>query len=121
MIDRVDELRTWMRAREDEHLEFKEAKSNFHFEKLVEYCVALANERGGKMVLGVTDKQPRCVVGTIAFPDLQRTQAGLLDRLHVRVDAEEITHPDGRVVVFHVPSRPVGVPVQYKGAYWMRG
>lgn len=46
MNDRLDALQQWMDAREDEHLEFKEAKSNFHFEKLVEYCVALANEGG---------------------------------------------------------------------------
>ena len=47
---------------ENEHLEFKEAKNRFDFEKLVGYCVALANERGGKMILGVSDKLPRKVV-----------------------------------------------------------
>jgi Putative DNA-binding domain len=54
----------WLDAKEDEHLEFKEAKSNFHFEKLVKYCAALANEGGGYILLGVTDKRPRQVVGT---------------------------------------------------------
>jgi predicted HTH transcriptional regulator len=44
---------------EDEHLEFKEAKHNFHFDKLVKYCAAFANEGGGKMVLGVADAKPR--------------------------------------------------------------
>ena len=48
----IDILQTWMNAREDEHLEFKEAKKNFHFETLVKYCVALANEGGGRMILG---------------------------------------------------------------------
>lgn len=119
--DCLGQLREWMDDREDEHLEFKEAKNNFHFEKLVDYCVALANERGGTMVLGVTDKRPRRVVGTQAFLDFPRTQAGILERLHFRVIAEEIAHPDGRVLVFRVPSRPIGVPVHYKGAYWMRG
>ena len=38
---------------EDEHLEFKEATNNFHFEELVDYCVALANEGGGRMLLGI--------------------------------------------------------------------
>ncbi len=37
---------------EDEHLEFKEAKRYFDFEKLVRYCVAIANEGGGKIILG---------------------------------------------------------------------
>lgn len=48
---------------EDEHLEFKEAKQSFRFESLVDYWVALANEGGGRIVLGVTDRLPRRVVG----------------------------------------------------------
>ena len=117
----IDILQTWMNSKEDEHLEFKEAKKNFHFETLVKYCVALANEGGGRMILGVTDKQPRKVVGTQIFPDLEKTKAGLIERLRLRMDVEEIQHPNGRVLVFQVPSRPIGMPMQYKGAYWMRG
>ena len=33
----LDQLRAWMEAPEGTNLEFKEAKSNFYFEKLVEY------------------------------------------------------------------------------------
>lgn len=33
----------------------------------MKYCVALANEGGGKMILGVTDKMPRRIVSTQAF------------------------------------------------------
>ena len=117
----IDELQTWMNAREDEHLEFKEAKTNFNFETLVKYCVALANEGGGRMILGVTDKLPRAVVGSRAFPNLERTKAGLIERLQLRVDVAEIQHPNGRVLVFQIPTRPIGVPIQHKGAYWMRG
>ena len=116
-----DQLQTWIAAKEDEHLEFKEAKNSFHFETLVKYCVALANEGGGKMILGVTDKPPRTVVGSQAFHNLERTKAGLIERLRLRVDGEEIRHPNGRVLVFRVPSRPIGMPIQYEGAYWMRG
>jgi len=105
---------------EDEHLEFKEAKSCYDSGKLTKYCAALANEGGGKMVLGVTDKPPRQVVGSQAFSTLERTKAGLIRDLRLRIDAEEIPHPNGHVVVFHVPSRPIGQPIQYKGAYWMR-
>lgn len=121
MSDRLDDLRTWMAAPEDEHLEFKEAKSSFEFEDLVKYCCALANEGGGRIVLGITDKRPRRVVGSRAFDPIERTKTGLLERLRMRVAGEVINHPDGRVVVFEVPARPLGVPVQNKGAYWMRG
>lgn len=120
MSTTLDQLAAWMQQREGEHLEFKEAKENFHFEKLVEYCVALANEGGGTMILGVTDKHPRAVVGCNAFDNLARTKTGLFERLHCRIDVDEVAHPDGRVVVFHVPPRPIGTPIQYKGAYWMR-
>lgn len=115
------QLHAWLGAGEDEHLEFKEAKNRYDFEELVKYCVALANEGGGTMILGVTDKRPRRVVGSQAFSDLERTKAGLIERLRLRIDACAISHPHGRVVIFSVPARPVGVPLQYRGAYWMRG
>jgi hypothetical protein len=54
----LQQLQHWLTSREDEHLEFKEAKQNFHFDKLVKYCAALANEGGGSIVLGVTDRRP---------------------------------------------------------------
>lgn len=105
---------------EDEHLEFKEAKNNFHFEVLVDYCVALSNEGGGIMMLGITDALPRRVVGTAAFDVPERTVAGVHERLQLKVTFEEVAHPAGRVLVFHVPSRPVGQPVHHKGRYLMR-
>lgn len=117
----LEQLSTWMKSSEDEHLEFKEAKKHFDFEKLVRYCVALANEGGGKIILGVSDKKPRKVVGTRAFSNIERTKAGLIERLHLRIEIDILDHKNGRVLVFSVPSRPIGMPVQYKGAYWMRG
>lgn len=73
------------------------------------------------MILGVTDRRPRRVVGSRAFAtDLERTKAGLVERLRLRIAATELAHADGRVLVFEVPSRPIGMPIQYEGAYWMR-
>lgn len=81
----LDTLSRWLTApAETEHLEFKEAKQQFDTTKLLCYCVALANEGGGHLVLGVTDRPPR------------------------------------RVLVFEVPSRPVGQPLDFEGAYLMR-
>lgn len=115
-----EQLQHIMESCENEHLEFKEAKSSFEFEDLVNYSVALANEGGGRMVLGVTNNRPRKFVGSQAFQDLERTKLGLMERLHLRIDAEAYELPEGRVVVFQVPPRPIGMPIQYKGAYWMR-
>lgn len=105
---------------EDEHLEFKQAANHYDFEKLVDYCAALANEGGGQIVLGVTDKPPRRVVGTGAFEVPQRTVAGIYERIGLKVTCEEVQHPGGRVLVFRVPSRPLGQAVRHRGRYWMR-
>ena len=120
MSSNADQLLGWMESQENEHLEFKEAKASFEFEEIIKYCAAMANEGGGHLILGVTDKKPRRIVGSQAFSDLERTKAGLVDRLHLRVDAEALNLAQGRVVIFEVPSRPLGYPIPYKGAYWMR-
>lgn len=120
----LETLTRWLSVpAEAEHLEFKEAKQQFDTTKLLRYCVALANEGGGHLVLGVTDKPPRQVVGSSAFiavTDLNTIKARVVEKLRIRVDTVELTHPDGRVLVFEVPSRPVGQPLDFEGAYLMR-
>lgn len=116
----IDLLEEILNKTENEHLECKEAKNRYDFEKLVKYCCALANEGGGKFILGITDRPPRQIVGTKAFQAFEKTKAGLAERLHIRIEIEEIFHPGGRILVFHVPSRPVGSPIHYKGQYFMR-
>ena len=121
MTATLEQLEQWLHLpSETEHLEFKEAKNRFDFEELVGYCVALANEGGGNMVLGVTDNPPRTVVGTKAFGTPAKTVAGIHQRLHFKVEYTELDHPNGRVLVFTVLSRPKGHPVQYNGKYLMR-
>jgi len=109
-----------LKAPEGARLEFKAAKTNFHFEELIKYCVALANEGGGKMILGVSDARPRQVVGTAAFAEPGRTEAGLFESLHRRIPIEEYLHEGKRVLIVHVPSRPRGEAVSYRGAFLMR-
>jgi ATP-dependent DNA helicase RecG len=113
-------LREWIDSKEGEHFEFKQAKNRYDFDELVQYCVALANEGGGKVLLGVTDKRPRQIVGSQAFDQPERTRSGLIDRLRLRIDFDEIATPAGRVLAFHVPPRPVGTPIEDKGIYWVR-
>ena len=82
----IEQLEELMTLKEGEHLQFKEARKSFHFETLVKYCAALANEGGGKIVLGVTDKRPRSVVGSQAFKQPERTRSGLIEQLHLNID-----------------------------------
>lgn len=116
----LHDLDRWLCEPESETLEFKEAKTRYEFDKLVKYCSALANEGGGKMILGVTDRRPRTVVGSSAYPEPGQTVSQLVQKLHLRIAWGELHHPLGRVLVFDVPTHPVGVPVQADGAYYAR-
>jgi ATP-dependent DNA helicase RecG len=113
----LDQLAAWLAAPEGPRLEFKEAKGGFHFDKLVDYCVAVANESGGVIILGVSDRWPRRIVGTLAFTEPGRTEAGLHDRLGRRIPVEEIITPEGRVLAVHVPARLPGTAWQINGRY----
>lgn len=105
---------------EHQRLEFKEAKQQFDNHKLYEHCVALANEGGGLLLLGIADRPPRPVVGTQAFRDPISMAEKLFQAVGFRVDIEEVAHPDGRVLVFRIPSRPRGTAYHLEGAYLMR-
>ena len=121
MATTIQQIDTW-RAAHSEHqrLEFKEAKTQFDNRKLYKYCVALANEGGGYLLLGIEDQPPRKVVGTAAFNDPVDMAAKMFQVLGFRVEIEEVQHPDGRVLVFHIPSRPRGTVYDFEGAYLMR-
>lgn len=120
----LETLNEWLIApSENENLEFKEAKQQFDSTKLMRYCVAIANEKGGYLVFGVTDKAPRSVVGTQAFSataELNKIKETIVQKLRIRVDVTELNHADGRVLVFEIPSRPDGHALDFDGAYLMR-
>lgn len=122
-----------LRERED-HVEFKEAKHNYplaggqHSDPkdrrkcVLGYIVALANERGGMLVLGMSDKIPHEVVGS----DFANGKTGQLEdeiykRLYIRVHCEELYDENRRrVLIIHVPSRPIGKALRFEGVPLMR-
>lgn len=117
----IQELEHYLsESKENAHLEFKEAKKQHDYKKLLRYCVAIANEGGGKYILGVTDKLPRSVVGTNAFKNIDKIQQDIFDALRFRVDVEEIDYYSKRAVIFSIPSRAKGIPYSLNGAYYMR-
>lgn len=120
MVRIEDEIDGLLSQPEDTNLEFKEAREDFDNYKLFKYCAALANEGGGKLLLGISDQLPRRIVGSSAYPNLIHIEEKIYDKLSVRVQAEAINHPSGRVVIFHIPSRVSGFPVRLDGQYWMR-
>ncbi|MFP4054093.1 MAG: helix-turn-helix domain-containing protein, partial [Phycisphaerae bacterium] len=114
------ELKKLIKKDEGEHLEFKKAEGNFKFGRVLDYCVALANERGGILVLGVTDSPPRRICGTKALRSPEKVSADITAQIGLRVVVNEISTSDGRVLVLEVPSRPTGVPLESNGRYLMR-
>ena len=111
-----------LQAKEGEQYQFKEAKRRFDAGEATNICCALANCGGGKLVLGITDKRPRTVVGSNAFDQPERTRKGLIDKLKVMVDFQLYDYEGKRVLVFDVASRPLGLPVQVDGiAWWYEG
>jgi ATP-dependent DNA helicase RecG len=120
----LDDLKHWMASSsETEILEFKEASNTFDKDKLVKYCAAIANEGGGHLVFGVTDKRPRKVIGSKAYSsadELNQIKAFIVKELGIRAQTAELDHPDGRVLVFKIPPRPQGQPIGLQGAFWMR-
>lgn len=115
----VEEL---LEAKEGENVQFKEAKNRFDMNEAIQCCCALANCGGGKLVLGITDKRPRQVVGSHAFEQPERTRMGLIDKLKVKVDFQLLDYQGKQVLVFEVAGRPLGLPVQADGtAWWYEG
>ena len=115
----IEEL---LNAKEGENYQFKEWKTKDDLKEAARICCALANCGGGKLILGVTDKRPRKVVGSTAFPQPERTRVDLMNKLCVRVDFSLYHHENRRVLVFDVASRPIGLPIQTEsGAWWYKG
>ncbi|MDR2172364.1 MAG: putative DNA binding domain-containing protein [Planctomycetaceae bacterium] len=113
-------IKTILEMVEGENCEFKTASENYNIDKLVQYACAIANCGGGKIIFGITDQRPRQIVGTNAFPQPERTRSYLIEHLHLRVELDIFSYDGKRVIVFSVPTRPVGVPIQFNGKYWTR-
>ncbi|TGO02665.1 hypothetical protein PN36_21095 [Candidatus Thiomargarita nelsonii] len=69
----LEELKKLLQSSENEHIEYKEANKKYDLKKLMKYCVAFANEEGGRLVLGVNDqRQIFKKMDFIALPTLVR-------------------------------------------------
>ena len=107
----------WIGKSEGLNLEFKKAENSFSKTKdLPDYCAALANEGGGKLILGVDNS--RNIIGTKAFRGTSDALSHcLLQNLGIRIDVEEKIYKEARVLIFHIPSRSVGSIIKSSGDY----
>jgi ATP-dependent DNA helicase RecG len=124
------------RLRETENrVEFKEAKRDFNFAGgshadpaerrrcVLGYAVALANEGGGYLVLGVRENRqlPHEIVGTtFAEGKTGELEDEIYKRLSIRVEIEELFEAGKRILIFHIPSRPIGTTLKFEGVPLMR-
>jgi predicted HTH transcriptional regulator len=117
----VDQIDLWRQEpTEREVLEFKAARNQYDTIKLLAYCVAISNEGGGHLLLGISDMLPHTVVGTKAIDNPIGMSEKLFNKLHFRVQIEEVKHPGGRVVVVSIPGRPRGEARSLDGIFLMR-
>lgn len=117
MTTSPQQFEQWLACVEDIDIEFKEAKNSFNHDKdLFDYCAAIANGKGGKLILGVSDKKN--IVGTLAFTGTHtKLPNDLWQRLKIHVDVEEFFHSGKRILIFHIPCRLLGTRIKSNGHY----
>ena len=89
------------------------------------YVVALCNEGGGRMVIGMKDAYPHEVVGTRQNENTLGDLEGNIYRdLGIRTEVYELYEDEvnktGRVLVIEVPSRPTGKAFRFEDVPLMR-
>jgi ATP-dependent DNA helicase RecG len=112
---------------ETEVVEFKEAKNDFHFDKIGKYFSALSNEANlyGKpyawLVFGIENNSRK-----IVSSNYRSTNRAALDSLKAEIankttnrisliDIHELTLPEGRVVMFQIQLPRKVFPLHGKG------
>jgi ATP-dependent DNA helicase RecG len=113
-------LDTLITQAEQNNLEFKAAKNSFDTETAISYCAAIANEGGGHLILGVSDRPPRVVGGSNAIRNPAELEHRIFEKLKIKVSIRELEYSSKRVVIFVIPSRQTAVPIEQDGRFLMR-
>ena len=115
-----------LRETEDK-VEFKEAKTQYTYNKerrsILGYVVALANECGGKLILGVKENKslPHTIVGTTAWEGKEKElEEDIYRDLKIRVYTEVLYWEGKRVLIIDIPSRPIGRTLKFEDVPLMR-
>lgn len=129
----IEELQN-MRESED-HVEFKRGdKGNISYNGahkdtpkerrrcILGYVVALCNEKGGRLVIGMHDDFPHKVMGTQqAINAIGQLESDIYRDLGIRPDIYELYDEEQkRVLIIEVPSRPAGKIYKYEDVPLMR-
>ncbi len=119
----------------EDNIEFKEAKGgNISYNGgdkpepkkrrrcIIGYVTALANEGGGMLVFGIKESSPHIVVGSKQCEgNTGKLCADLYRDTGIRVEPEELfDEEENRVLIIHVPSRPIGKIYKFEDVPLMR-
>ena len=123
----IEELKKLIANRETEHVELKGWKPSIPFEGLEKfenrrcllgYCVAIGNEGGGYLIVGVSDNGD--IIGTSATLAVDAKKK-VYDKTSQKIIVEEVRDEDNkRIIVVHIPSRPIGTLLKFAGVPLMR-
>ncbi len=109
---------------ENEHVEYKEAKNNFPITDNKDphcihgYCVALGNECGGFLVLGIDNNMQ--VVGTNFDLHKENLKEFIYEQTGQRIEVIEYCIDGKKVIAIDIPSRPVGKYLTFNKIPYMR-
>lgn len=121
-------LDTFLTRREDEVLEFKEARKGLQTDDLRKYVSALSNEANLRrkdyawLIYGVSDKFPRKAVGTeyqVPVKLKQDIAGSMTAGLTIR-EVYEAERDGRRILMFQIPAAPKGIPIAWNGHYFGR-
>jgi len=129
LIEILDRLRS--QPAENEILEFKEAKNGYDFSKIGYYFSALSNEANLKgqptawLIFGIDDKTHQIVGSKFRRnqKDLDSLKGEIANKSTNQItfiEIYELILPEGRVVMFQIPSAPQGIPLAFEGHYYGR-
>lgn len=129
----IEELK-YQRESED-HVEFKKAENGtFSYNGagktepkerrkcILGYTVALCNEKGGRLVLGMHDTYPHAIVGTLqALNAVGQLESDIYRDLGIRPMIYELYDENNkRVLVIEIPPRPIGKLYKFEDVPLMR-
>lgn len=116
---------------ENEVAEFKEAKTDYSFDKLGKYFSAISNEANldgkpyGWLIFGIEDKR-HTIVGTqyrYNRAHLDSVKGAIANKTTNRItfiNIYEVNRDGKRVVMFQIPAAPRGIPISFDGHYYAR-
>ena len=111
----------------EDSVEFKEAQTQYNYNNgrrsVLGYVVALANEGGGKLIFGVKENKygTHYIVGSTAWKDKEgKLKEDIYRDKKIRVQTEVIHEFEKRVLIIHIPSRPIGKTLKLDDVPLMR-